>query len=176
MALIDCPECSKQISDSAPVCPYCGYVLKPGILSPGRKRAWGFEWRSKAQLFGWPLVHVAIGREPETLNLRVAKGIFAVGQFGIGLVTVAQFGVGLLFGLGQFMAGGVVVAQFAGGLVFGLGQFAFGYIAVGQMAMGQYVRAPLAYGRYVWAGMRQDPQAVALFERLWHLLRTLSGQ
>jgi hypothetical protein len=29
MALIDCPECKKQISDQAPVCPHCGYAQKP---------------------------------------------------------------------------------------------------------------------------------------------------
>ena len=28
MALIKCPECNKDVSDSAPVCPHCGYVLK----------------------------------------------------------------------------------------------------------------------------------------------------
>lgn len=27
MSLIRCPECSKQISDSAPACPHCGKVL-----------------------------------------------------------------------------------------------------------------------------------------------------
>ena len=28
MALINCPECNKEISDTAPSCPNCGYVLK----------------------------------------------------------------------------------------------------------------------------------------------------
>ena len=28
MALIECPECARQISDTAPGCPHCGYVLK----------------------------------------------------------------------------------------------------------------------------------------------------
>ena len=27
MALINCPECSKEVSDSAPSCPNCGYPL-----------------------------------------------------------------------------------------------------------------------------------------------------
>ena len=175
MALIDCPECSEQISDSAPVCPYCGYVLKPEALRLGRKRAWGFEWRSKAEVCGWPLIHVAVGRDPETRRLRVAKGVIAIGQFGIGLVTVAQFGVGLLFGLGQFMLGSVVVAQFAGGLVFGLGQFAFGYIAVGQFAVGEYVRAQVAYGRYAWTVARKDPQAAEFFSRFWDGVQGLLG-
>jgi len=29
MALIQCPECKKEISGSAPSCPSCGYVLNP---------------------------------------------------------------------------------------------------------------------------------------------------
>ena len=29
MALIKCPECSKQISDQAASCPHCGYILTP---------------------------------------------------------------------------------------------------------------------------------------------------
>jgi predicted amidophosphoribosyltransferase len=29
MALIECPECKKEISDHASSCPHCGYELKP---------------------------------------------------------------------------------------------------------------------------------------------------
>ncbi len=29
MALIKCPECDKDVSDSAEICPHCGYRLKP---------------------------------------------------------------------------------------------------------------------------------------------------
>ena len=28
MALINCPECKKEISDTARKCPHCGYVVK----------------------------------------------------------------------------------------------------------------------------------------------------
>ena len=27
MALINCPECGKHVSDTAPSCPHCGYIL-----------------------------------------------------------------------------------------------------------------------------------------------------
>jgi len=175
MALVNCPECQQPVSDEAPVCVHCGYTLRPAVRR-GWRRAWGFEWRTKAEVFGLPLIHVAIGRDPQTLRLRGAKGIIAVGQFAVGLVTVAQFGVGLLFGFGQFVVGSVVVAQFAGGLVFGLGQFASGYVAIGQAAIGEYVRAQAAWGRYVWAGMRHDPQAVALFGKIWEGVKSLLGR
>lgn len=29
MALINCHECSKEVSDSAEICPNCGFTLKP---------------------------------------------------------------------------------------------------------------------------------------------------
>ena len=28
MALIECPECGKEISDTAKICPECGYKIK----------------------------------------------------------------------------------------------------------------------------------------------------
>jgi len=34
MALIECPECKKQISDAAESCPSCGYPLKRGPIKP----------------------------------------------------------------------------------------------------------------------------------------------
>jgi hypothetical protein len=36
MALIKCPECQKEISDSAPSCPSCGYVLKGKVESSAK--------------------------------------------------------------------------------------------------------------------------------------------
>lgn len=34
MALINCPECGREISSSAPSCPHCGYVLSRKIKEP----------------------------------------------------------------------------------------------------------------------------------------------
>ena len=35
MALINCPECGKQVSDRAPQCPHCGFQLQqPGVATP----------------------------------------------------------------------------------------------------------------------------------------------
>lgn len=30
MALISCPECRQPVSDQAPACPHCGYVINHG--------------------------------------------------------------------------------------------------------------------------------------------------
>jgi len=39
MSLIACPECRKQISDSATQCPHCGRPLSPQVIDDARERA-----------------------------------------------------------------------------------------------------------------------------------------
>ena len=173
MALIDCPECGASISDKAATCPKCGHPMKPmaDLTLITRRFMRGFEWKSKTEILGWPLIHVAIGRNKETGKLMVAKGIIAIGQFGLGVITIAQFGIGLLFGLGQFVGGIVAIGHFALGIYFGLGQFAVGITAIGQFAFGWYVRAQLGYGRYIWSTKIQDFRAVEYFGNLWSYFR-----
>jgi hypothetical protein len=140
-----------------------------------RNLAWGYEYRSEAEIFGWPVIHVAFGKDADTGKIITAKGIIAIGQFGVGLITIAQFGIGLLFGLGQGVAGIVAVGQFAVGLYFGLGQLATGITAVGQIALGQYVLAQLGLGQHIWSTGRRDPEAVEYFTNLWQTVRGLMG-
>jgi len=107
MALIVCPECGAGISERAVVCPRCGCLMKedtavpqPAVAqAPAGRRVRGFEWKSKAQILGWPLIHVAIGRNKETGRLMVARGIMAtgttaVGRFAFGKYVLAQLGAG----------------------------------------------------------------------------------
>ena len=44
-------------------------------LPPTMRRAFGFEYRSRAELFGLPLVHITSGPDPTTGRTRVARGI-----------------------------------------------------------------------------------------------------
>lgn len=59
MALINCPECGKQVSDSAPSCPHCGYVLtqqvddEPEYVFPKKKR-------KKISSLGWAVIIIII--------------------------------------------------------------------------------------------------------------------
>jgi hypothetical protein len=108
----------------------------------------GFEWRSKKEILGFPLIHIALGKDPKTGKLLVAKGIIAIGQFAIGLISIAQFSIGLV-GIGQFSLGVFTVAQFAFGVYFGLGQIATGIFAIGQAAFGKYVLAQVGLGAAV---------------------------
>lgn len=177
MALIDCPECGNGVSDKAANCPKCGYPMKPTAdLNVVAKRLMrGYEWKSKTEVLGWPLIHVAAGRNSETGRLYIAKGIIAIGQFAIGVITIAQFGIGLLFGLGQFAGGFIAIGQFALGIYFGLGMFATGVTAIGMFAFGWYVRAIFGYGKYVWSAHIQDIEAMDYFSGLWQFLKGLFG-
>jgi len=160
--LVQCPDCGREISPRAPACPHCG-APRPETAAYRRmaKPDWGFEYRTEAEIFSIPLVHVAVGRKDG--RLRVAKGVIAVGQFGIGLITVAQFGIGILFGFGQFLIGLTAVAQFAAAVLFGVGQFATGYVVVGQFAIGTYALGQAAFAKYAWTAGRRDAEAVELF-------------
>ena len=180
MPYIFCPSCGDRIAPEHRFCPSCGAETAPsadGMPRRGRRRecrTWGREWRTRASIFGLPLIHVAYGRN-EFGRLRVAKGVFAIGQFAVGLVTIAQFGVGVLFGFGQFMLGYVAVAQFAGTGLFGLGQFAAGQTAVGQFALGVHALGQMAFGAHVWDTTTRDPEAVQHFTELWQQIQAFFG-
>jgi len=161
MPITECRECHKGISTDAKSCPHCG------VPFPARKewKGSGFEWKSKQTFYGYPLVHIAFGRDAHN-KMRVARGVIAIGQFGIGLITVAQFGVGILFGFGQFMLGLTALAQFAITGLFGAGQFATGYIAIGQFAVGYYALAQVGFARHIWSQGVRDPEALEFFRSL----------
>ena len=101
------------------------------------------------------------------------KGVIAIGQFALGLVTVAQFGVGLVFGFGQFLIGSVVLAQLAGGLVLGVGQVATGYVAIGQVVLAYYGLGQIGLGKFLWTMLRRDAEAVQFFLSWWGYLKQL---
>ncbi len=102
-----CRECGHQVSEQAFACPQCGAPY------PARAKwtGWGVEYKSQAQLFGLPLLHIAFKYRPNRMPV-VAKGVIAIGQFACGIVCISQFGVGV-FSLSQFTVAFYAVAQFA---------------------------------------------------------------
>ena len=122
----------------------------------------GFEWRTQTEFYGYPLVCIAFGRSDRG-GMRVARGYLAIGQFAIGLITLAQFGVGFLFGFGQVIVGLTAVSQVAVAMLFGFGQLATGYVAIGQMAVGYYTLCQVGWGWHVWRQGYSDPEAVRFF-------------
>lgn len=102
-----CRECQHYVSEQAFACPSCGapYPAKP------EWDGWGFEYKSKAEVFGLPLLHISFKYRSNKMPVP-AKGVIAIGQFAAGIFTVSQFGVGI-FSLSQFTIAGFAVAQFA---------------------------------------------------------------
>jgi hypothetical protein len=135
----------------------------------------GFEYKSQRNLFGLPLVHVAIGRNPVTGKLRVAKGILAIGQVAVGVVAFGGFSAGLI-AFGWMALGGLAVAGVAlgcltvGGLSLGLlfayGGVAVGYAAYGGIAIGYYALGGAAFGAHASGGNAHDSAAWEFF-RHW---------
>ena len=68
----------------------------------------GFEFRSKQEINGWPIVHINFGTHPETGQPLVAKGVVAIGNIAFGVVSigVAAFGVVSLAGFGLGIVSG----------------------------------------------------------------------
>jgi hypothetical protein len=164
MALVSCKECGNSISDKAFACPQCGAPTGRG-MPPAMMGYRGVRWRSRAELFGLPLVHVALGGDPATGAMRgVARGIIAVGDIAFGGLAIggAAFG-GVTFGgfsLGIASIGGAAI-----GILLGLGGFATGYVALGGMAIGYYAMGGLALGAHALGANFQDPEAIEFFRQ-----------
>jgi len=163
---VACRECQCEVSQIARKCPHC--------KAPNPARAdWqgtGREWKSSFTICGFPLIHIAYGRNAQG-KLRVAKGVIAIGQFAIGLIAIAQFGVGFLFGFGEFMLALSAFAQVAITPTIGIGQLATGYLALGQIALGYYALGYYALGIYSWGVNHRDLEALTLFARFLPFLR-----
>lgn len=102
-----CRECQHEISEQAVTCPHCGAPF------PAREKwdGWGYEYKSKATLFGVPWVHISFKYRPSRRPVP-AQRIIAIGQFACGIFTLSQFGVGV-FSVSQFTIAGYALAQFA---------------------------------------------------------------
>lgn len=93
------------------------------------KQCWRYEYRTMWYLVGYPLIHIALGRDDDGYLL-TAKGWIAIGHFGVGLLVLAQFGIGFLGAVAQFGIAPFIVAQFGLGIAV-IAQFAFAVIGIG---------------------------------------------
>jgi len=158
MSLVNCPECGKEISDKALMCPSCGLTMGGGLF--------GYEYRSQIELFGLPLVHIVLGHNinPLTGRPRIAKGIIAVGNVAIGVVAIGGLALGGIC-IGGLSIGLAVFGGAAIGLLLAVGGMAVGLVAVGGGAFGYYALGGGAWGVHALGGNRQDPEAIEFFKR-----------
>jgi tRNA A-37 threonylcarbamoyl transferase component Bud32/uncharacterized membrane protein YidH (DUF202 family) len=148
----------------------------PNVPRPAGVYPWwvgGVDYKSKATLWGLPLVHVATGFDPATGRTRVAKGIIAIGSIACGVLAfggVACGGIafgGLTLGAlayGGIAAGVVSVGGLALALVFAIGGLAVGAIAVGGVAVGHLAYGGAAVGTHSMGATTADPIARQFFE------------
>ena len=173
MALINCPECSSEISDQAASCPHCGFPMREEPV-PGRALRIGREYRSQAEFLGLPLIHIATGIDLETGKMRVARGIIAIGNVAVGVFALGGFAAGVFplggLALGVVSLGGVAAGllSFGGcaiGVFLGVGGVAVGYAAIGGAAAGYYAMGGDAAGKFVIDANQQNPEAIAFFTK-----------
>ncbi len=98
-----------------------------------REEGFGWEYKSGFEVFGVPLIHISF-RYSKNRTPVVAKGIIAIGQFGVGVVNISQIGIG----------------------VFSMGQITLAYYALAQIALANSLIAQVGiyiesgYGQAVW--------------------------
>ncbi len=143
-------------------------------LAPHVRRMQGCDYRSKTELFGWPLIHVATGIDPKTGRKRIAKGIIAIGDVAVGGIAIGGAAIGVFASggaaVGLFSFGGaavgilVAIGGAAAGLGFSCGGFALGSVAMGGLAVGYYGYGGAAFAVHGLSAMGRDPAAVNVFE------------
>jgi hypothetical protein len=95
-----------------------------------------FEYKSRANVFGLPLLHVVRGvRDPISKQPKWARGVIACGDYAVGAYAAGKFAIGLL-ALGGISIGAV-----------GIGALALGYHAAGGLAVGREALGLIAAGQ-----------------------------
>lgn len=114
-----------------------------------------YEYRSKATVFGIPLVHIATGRSSGRTKL--ASGIIAIGDVAVGGVAIG----GIAFGGVTFSGLGMGLITFAG-LAIGLFN-SVGGMSIGGLATGGFAIGVAAQGGFALSLLDGEARRVALF-------------
>lgn len=157
------------------------FTVKSFVYPTGRSY---IEYTSHARVGSWPLVHITLGRSPETGRRKIAKGVIAIGRIALGVLPIGQLAIGL-FPIGQLALGlGIALGQGAFSLfsaigqvavapLFAAGQIAVAYAAIGQLCLGYYCIAQAAIGVHIWTMKVKDPAALEFFRNLFPFLKQI---
>jgi hypothetical protein len=111
---------------------------------------WAYEYRSRVSCYGWPLLHIAFGKDLATGRLKRAKGIIAIGNHATGVLAVGVLAFGLLsygvVSVGLLAAGVLCLGAVSAG-VLSLGMaISYGVVAIAPVALGVNAVGYLAAG------------------------------
>ncbi|MGE0755903.1 MAG: serine/threonine-protein kinase [Pirellulaceae bacterium] len=143
------------------------------------RRTYDYEYRSRAEIFGIPLLHIAYGMDPVTHRRRVAKGVVAIGDIAIGWLAFGGVAAGVMaiggcaFGLLTFGGCSIGLLLALGGAAVGFGfsagGCAIGSVATGGCAVGIFAAGGGAFGVHALGGNSRDPTAQEFFTQYLHL-------
>lgn len=118
-----------------------------------------FEYKSKAKIFGMPLVHINWGFR------RTARGFIAIGVKSIGFISIGIIPFGFLslgvVSIGLFSFGALALALFMSfGAVsmsaFSLGAISIGLMSNGAFSIGLFANGAFSIGKYMAVGDRAE--------------------
>ncbi len=142
-------------------------------LPPKVRAMFGFDYKSKRQIWGMPLLHVAHGLDPVTGKNRSARGFVAIGGRATGVFAFGGMATGCFaFGgiaRGLFALGGVSIGLFSIGglaiaLICGKGGTALGSIVNGGFAAGIVAQGGKALSMIPVQGPDANATALALIQ------------
>lgn len=186
-----CSNCNYALTGAteSSKCPECGKPLVDVLERHQVKMNYsGKRYRSTTQLFGLPLIDIALGPVEGEIKGRakgfiaigdiatgwlaiggIARGFVSVGGLAIGVFSVGGMSLGLLSAVGGCAVGALAAGGCAiGGLANGGG--AVGYVAQGGAAVGYYARGGGAYGIHtISRGGSSSQEAYDMFDTLsWY--------
>jgi hypothetical protein len=184
-----CSNCGYVLSNltESSKCPECGKPLVEVLARRNMMFQAGKRYRSKATIFGLPVIHIAIGPKDGEMRGKakgfiaigdiatgwlaiggISRGVVAVGGVAVGLFSMGGLSLGLLMAMGGLGLGGMSMGGLSlGGISTGGG--AIGYVAQGGGAVGYYARGGSAIGAHtikMTPGATNSPEAQSVFDSL----------
>lgn len=102
------------------------------IIHFNNKYSLEYEYKSKKNICGVPVVHINLGR-----GLKKAKGIIAIGNISCGVISIGFISIGI-FSLGFLSIGLISIALLAIGFLLSIGTISLGGFSIGAIAVGKY--------------------------------------
>ena len=155
-----CGNCGYRLTGAteSAKCPECGRPLVEVLTRNSQMPMLGKRYRSKATLFGWPVIDIALGPANGELRGR-ARGVIAIGDIATGGLALGGLSCGIV------AVGGMAIGLFAlGGLAVGL-LTALGGLAIGAMAVGGGAIGILAIGGGAIGVFAQGGGVAGMFTR-----------